>query len=278
MCLKVMKIDYIFVNPGGNPTVLVTSKILRKNQTDVANKIMELTASEQVGFIEPAKNPKACCRLQMAGGEFCGNALRSAAVYLAQSLYAQGIEKTNYEFILESSGTDQLLSVTSFFNKKVNFWEAEVEMPRLNKVNISNNKTFVCNTGMLGRQVDLPGITQILVDKSYFDSAVDFNELFRSLYKKKQIIAPACGIIFYQKLTKKRFSITPVVYIRKTKTFVFETSCASGSVALVLNFGLNKSLVKQPSGCNLRVDINSVTKKVRIGGVILETKIGTMRL
>ena len=80
-----MKINYCYVNPGGNPTVLVLTKVLLQSQAHVAKRIMLLLPKtlEQVGFIEPAKDPAARFRLQMMGGEFCGNAARAAGAFLA---------------------------------------------------------------------------------------------------------------------------------------------------------------------------------------------------
>ena len=80
-----MKIVYCYVDPGGNPTVLVLNKVSRKSQAKVANSIFQkLTNScEQVGFIEPAGDPNAQFRLQMMGGEFCGNAARATGVFWA---------------------------------------------------------------------------------------------------------------------------------------------------------------------------------------------------
>src|SRR3989344_7322193 len=99
-----MKIKLAYVSPGGNPTALVLTSIDRLRQRSVAKKIMKkIPACEQVGFIERAKNSKAVCRLQMMGGEFCGNALRALAMWL---VFVSN--RKVGQFIVESSGTKEL--------------------------------------------------------------------------------------------------------------------------------------------------------------------------
>lgn len=62
--------------PGGNTTAIVegipSSQLERRRINDVIMK--QYPKVEQVGFLD-----RSLPRLQMAGGEFCGNATRSAA-------------------------------------------------------------------------------------------------------------------------------------------------------------------------------------------------------
>ena len=77
-----IKMDYCYqlFNPSGNVTALILG--LEKNgqlRRRAAQKIMEKHPEvEQVGFVSLDKKDP---RLMMAGGEFCGNALRAAACY-----------------------------------------------------------------------------------------------------------------------------------------------------------------------------------------------------
>ena len=75
---KIIK-NITILRPGGNDTALVPGLNWTKIEMKLINdRIMNLYKNvEQVGFID-LKKPE----LQMAGGEFCGNATRSAA-YLA---------------------------------------------------------------------------------------------------------------------------------------------------------------------------------------------------
>ena len=71
-----MTINYAVLNPAGNITILVTTPVKETDRRFVASKIMKVEPSaEQVGFIEGNN-------LNMAGGEFCGNAVRCTSFYL----------------------------------------------------------------------------------------------------------------------------------------------------------------------------------------------------
>jgi len=77
--------NVIIANPAGNITAFVLdNNIEKKDYIYVANKLMEIAELEieQVGFV---KEPKLGgeLRLEMMGGEFCGNATRSFGLYLA---------------------------------------------------------------------------------------------------------------------------------------------------------------------------------------------------
>jgi diaminopimelate epimerase len=70
------KINLTILNPGGNITALINGipagRWRRRQINDAVMKNFQNV--EQVGFFDPA-----AVRLEMAGGEFCGNATRCAA-------------------------------------------------------------------------------------------------------------------------------------------------------------------------------------------------------
>lgn len=263
------KIKYVFVDPGGNATVLVLTKIARDRQPALARKIMRTKsiACEQVGFIERARSKKAIFRLQMMGGEFCANALRATAAWLRRkNLY------------IETSRTNKLVQIRARVNSKgrATWAETEIPLPRggIDQKSISFN---ILKRKIGARLIALEGITQVLVPHKYFKSGLDFKPIFQGIYEKYMINSLAAGIIFYKKISQSRFSAIPVVFVKKTKTIVFETSCASGAVALALASSKARRtfFVKQPSGFVLRVLID---KKIRIGGAIKSIRTGTINL
>src|SRR3712207_235334 len=73
-----MKIEFVKINPVENMTILVKSSLPRLKYPILSQKMMRYSHlyAEQVGFMEGK-------HLQMMGGEFCGNASRSFAAYLA---------------------------------------------------------------------------------------------------------------------------------------------------------------------------------------------------
>ena len=73
------EISYSIYRPAGNDTALVSGTDFSKEEKKIINDaIMEKHANvEQVGFV----NIDGKEELQMAGGEFCGNATRSTAYH-----------------------------------------------------------------------------------------------------------------------------------------------------------------------------------------------------
>lgn len=68
-----MNIKYNLLNPAGNMTIIVTTPVKENDRRFVADALMKAEpSSEQVGFLESNV-------LNMAGGEFCGNATRCAS-------------------------------------------------------------------------------------------------------------------------------------------------------------------------------------------------------
>ena len=78
-----MEIQYLLADPTKNITVLVTTPVSRALQPELASLLLDLEPeAEQVGFVETAADGQM--RLQMMGGEFCGNATRAFACYAAK--------------------------------------------------------------------------------------------------------------------------------------------------------------------------------------------------
>ncbi len=74
-----MEVTYSLFDPTGNITLLVETPIPAAERVAVASKLMELEPrAEQVGFVSQ-DDADIDIRLDMAGGEFCGNATMSAA-------------------------------------------------------------------------------------------------------------------------------------------------------------------------------------------------------
>ena len=69
-----MDIQFIKTSPTQNVTILVLTQVPRASQPEIAAQLLRYdgVGGEQVGFLEPSQTARA--RLQMMGGEFCGNA------------------------------------------------------------------------------------------------------------------------------------------------------------------------------------------------------------
>ena len=71
-----MELSYILADPSGNTTAFVLSPVAAEQYGPVARAVMEQLDAEQVAFLHHG-------RMDMMGGEFCGNASRSFALWQA---------------------------------------------------------------------------------------------------------------------------------------------------------------------------------------------------
>ena len=185
-----MKIDFVLVNPGGNVTALVLSKVGTDLFFPISKNILkEFSECEQVGFIKPAKGANAVCGLQMAGGEFCGNALRSLAFYLGQ--------EQDGNFVVESSGLQ--LPIRVFKRGCL----VGVDVP----ISQAAKRTLVQIGSAPAIKVEMEGITHFLIDQDFFNPCISFLEVFKKLYKQKIVDTEACGLVYFKKFKENYFKI-----------------------------------------------------------------------
>ena len=76
-----MDIRYIKADPSGNTTIFVLNPIAPAQRSTLAATLLssDCIGAEQVGYLTMAQDEPI--RVDMMGGEFCGNASRSAAAY-----------------------------------------------------------------------------------------------------------------------------------------------------------------------------------------------------
>lgn len=214
-----MEIQFAKINPTQNMTILVLNPVARSLQPQVAEKLMayESVNAEQVGFLEPPTQIGARARLQMMGGEFCGNATMSLAAYFCQMDQRGEGELCNYT--LEVSGADAPLRCE--IQKSGAGFSASVNMPLPEKIE--------CVTLPNGRRypvVFLPGIAQIIVPAQEMDAEAAEREIARWC---KFLNAEALGILLFDEAQK---CIRPLVYVRATDSAVWERGCGSGTAAI----------------------------------------------
>lgn len=271
-----MKISVAYINPGGNPTALVVTLVKRLEQVKIAEKVMKkIPTCEQVGFVERAGNPKAEYKLQMAGGEFCGNALRSMGTWLATQKKRR-FKKSQFRALVESSGTSELITLLAKVDIVGKVRSSATQIPLSANITFAQKAVRLGKTMVLARLVNLDGITFLLVPEKFYKDKIAFRQVFAELYRGKNFRPKVCGLIFYQKNNKISFTIKPIVYVRNTNTIIQETSCASGSVALMLGKRLKYVKVFQPSGCFLSVRISE--EGMFVGGEIISIKLIVMKV
>lgn len=242
--------NFIFykVNPGGNITALVPGSFTRRQKIDIAKTVLESDgAIEQVGFWTRPKNKKAIARLEMAGGEFCGNAVRSLAYLVWEK------NKLPNEFFIESSGTDESVNVA------VGIDYAEISLPLKNFSLVEKEK---------GQLISIPGICHLITNKDIGKKGAKRVLKENGLLNKK-----AAGVISVKRVGSDIF-IKAIVWVRDTETLYEETACASGTLAVgyLLNrsMGRNTFCITQPSKSKFIVTVRKNT--ISLGGPIIEMK------
>ena len=207
-----MELSYYKINPTGNITLIVETPVLRESQSRVASELMALDKdAEQVGFLEKPTDSAALVRLQMMGGEFCGNASISAAALTASS---REIDKGS--ICLEVSGVDKPLDI-AIEKKCVNVYRGTVNMPLPERIE------SICIDGKNFPIVHFEGISHIVADYTLEKCFAEKN--IRSLCSELKV--DALGIMFVDK-----GKLEPFVYVASTDSAVWESSCASGTTAV----------------------------------------------
>lgn len=209
-----MKCNIRVANPAGNITILVKTPVKKEAYAFIAEKLLSAVAgAEQVGFLVPP----LCggdVRIEMMGGEFCGNALRSAAFYDAVENGCWGETKV----LTEISGAPQPLPVLVDTGKNT----AMAAMPLPQKAVPASFRESAAEA------VFFDGIVHFVTAARIEETAAPEIEDYLRLMTKKYNVA-AAGLMFYDESSE---SLRPAVYVAATDTLFFENSCASGSAAV----------------------------------------------
>jgi diaminopimelate epimerase len=215
-----MELEIVRADPAGNVTVFVMNPPDdAESRAAAVRAILDDSAlqAEQVGFVMPPQPPDNLWTLEMMGGEFCGNASRSFGLLVAEKTGISGCAPLK----VAVSGAQRPLEVTV----DTRTGNAEIEMPAPLAVDAIefNSRIFPLYV--------FDGISHVIAE----DTAPDLNLARELLHRVEQAAGlgkpDACGILFYD--SKEKF-LRPAVWVRAAGTFVFESSCGSGSAALAL--------------------------------------------
>lgn len=237
-----MLVDYIVANPTGNITVLVTTPVDKDSRFEVVQEMFnKVPTCEQVGFITIIND--STIKLEMMGGEFCGNATISAAAHLAS---VTGLEQNHQAVIcVESSGIDHPVPVIIKCLGN-NSYIGTLEMP---------TPTLIYYDGC--PLVHLDGISHLLIPAGN----MSVEELETSIKKlATEINTLALGIVQYEE-DENGVTIIPLVYVPASETLVWENGCASASIAVgyyryMQNNANTSTDVLQPGG-TIRISVEN---------------------
>ena len=254
-----MKLNFVKLSPTRNITILISDPIIREQHAILAEKLMdcECVGGEQVGFIEAAEMPGARARLQMMGGEFCGNASMSLAAYLAcQDGLPDGASTC---IPLEVSGADTLVNCR--IRREGGSFLGTVAMPSAEKICMED-----FGAGQIFPVVHFSGISHAIVP----ENALTPDEAKARIADWcESLNAEAMGILLHN----DGFSeFIPLVYVRSTGSTVWEHGCGSGTAAIGAYLAHQRGQdidhsLKQPGG-SMQVQVEkgkiSITGRVKI--------------
>jgi len=245
-------------------STLITGFIDSQNKKILNQKIISSFPDfhiEQCGFILPASDSQsgAIARLEMMGGEFCGNATRSAIALLTNGASTSGL--------IEVSGTNQLLEWSSDSDNIT----VQMPLPKSNLVKVVADGVLVA----------LDGITHLViqseVDPPTGDELTALADNLMQKYSLKDELA--AGISWYNTATNQA---SFRVYVKAVDTLFDETACGSGTcsigIAIAHSHGVDTAQMDiiQPSGESIMFSYKS--GKAYITGSVSKLYDGEMKL
>lgn len=209
------ELSYVLMNPSGNVTILVETDVHGEQYAGISSYLMQLEpAAEQVGFLKKTDGGCIDIGFEMAGGEFCGNASMSTAVYYAS------LNKINEGLItVKASGVSNPVKVyiKSLFDGT---WQGQVQMPCFNKIEM-----IAFPEGHRFPVVSFDGISHVIIEKDFKKDEAE--RLIRKWCH--YLTADALGIMF---LNRQESKLTPLVYVPAAGTLFWESTCGSGTTAV----------------------------------------------
>ena len=274
-------VNYIKADPSGNTTVFVLTPLPREVYPAVAARLMDerVLRAEQVGFIEKTGSGS---RMRMMGGEFCGNASRSYAAWLVMAgddvFNPGGIRPLppgeRKRLRVEVSGSEKPLEVLVEDIGSPRGCFAEIDMPL--PLSIMHGDDPALGDYSL---VAFEGIIHGVLWHRHADEAL--LDVFRRLLRARNFDDANCGLMFVEK--EEPLVIRPLVYVGEMGSLVWESSCGSGSIAVLCALmdktsqSYRRLAVSQPGGI-LEVSGEYTSRgieRVRLAGEVYYTAAGT---
>lgn len=262
-----MQYELVVANPANNITLLVLTPV--EDRSKAARLLLDapFLKAEQVGFVIPPLTAQGLWRLEMMGGEFCGNAARSFGLFVARTLGYTG----PVELPIRISGMQDPLIV------KVNpeAGTAEAAMPHPLAKDTLFLKIAPDLPGFLVPVYRFEGITHVIIPSiPPLNQRTPWFHAVKDQVEQTLSAPPALGVLFYD---KAQDLMIPGVYVYATDSLVFESSCGSGSAALgvwqyeALLEGEGLCRVVQPGGViEVRVGKHQgALQSLSIGGPVL---------
>jgi histidine racemase len=226
---------------GGNGTAIqiIDQPLTRSEYEHVGKDLgerLESDGAEQAGFLVLSEH-----HFEMAGGEFCGNASRAAAM-----LFAQADDTSEVSFTV--SGFDG--TVTGFVTER----DAAHARVRCVFPGMPSDVTEVTlDDGTPASIVDLGGIVHVVIEASFPTDPAVYQREHRAITEKFNLgEREAVGVVWFER-TDDGVQIQPVVWVKAVDTFFHETSCGSGTIAV--GKVTHVPSITQPTGQSILAEI-----------------------
>lgn len=234
--------NVVITAAGGNGTVIsVIDDPLTRDEYVVRGKLLgeQYTrfGAEQAGFLIPGVS-----HFEMSGGEFCGNAARSAALLLSE---LQGLEHVTFTM----SGFDGVVEANV---EKIAQQTYRVESSFPGLPTICTRVSLVNGLGV--SIVDLGGIVHVLINDTFPGNTSEYRRMHKEVVRELNLAKRAAVGVVWFGYVGERVVIHPVVWVRDVDTFFYEQSCGSGSIAA--SVVTNLSDIIQPTGAEIYVRVD----------------------
>ena len=197
---------------------------------------MEKLGAEQAGFLVSSQS-----HFEMAGGEFCGNASRAAAVLFSELRGADNVEFT-------VSGFKGLVSAT-VDRRSDNEYYVRCRFPGMS-VGVYPVEGHEQTINI----VDLGGIVYVVVESRFPAQAEVYRETHHQLTEELSLRErEGVGVVWIERKDDS-VAIHPVVWVRSIDTFFYESSCGSGTIAACAVTGVSDII--QPTGKIIRAEVD----------------------
>lgn len=261
---RLMKLKRLAIAfPSGNTTAVVFDQFLSMDRKPLNTKIMnswkdqqpDQSEVEQCCFVTMPKNKDAMARVEMFGGEFCGNAARSVIAIMTRG--------ENYKGKIEVSG----VSLPLDFSVEQGIVALQMPLPKEAKI------VEMVEEGTL---VHLDGITHLVIHSTEKQP----REVLESLKKSNRYdfsSYPAFGVSYFNLDTSQSAFC---VWVREVGTIFDETACGSGTCAIGAALAIQQQSsieqdVTQPSGEIIRTiaAYNTATGQIENSSIAGEVKV-----
>ncbi len=234
--------EYIILAAGGNATAIVLIDALcdRTWYEEQGRELMQCTEHlgvEQAGFLHLDSR-----HFEMSGGEFCGNAARSAAMLIAKHANVA-------EFDFTMSGYEGSVHAKVVLEDSKAF--VTCTFPNLQ----ATAQPVVFQDGGEGEVVDLGGIVHVLVKEPFLNDRSVYEAKHRKITEELRLTERSAVGLCWLVFTDSGVVLHPVVWVRGIDSFFYETACGSGSIAAGVATGMTEII--QPSGQSISVVVDN---------------------